>query len=196
MASSTGIIETLSTEVGAFSTPFIRVDHSKVRFPNGVEGEYSVLSNQEKKGAVIVPLSARRGIGYFGLVKQFRFAVQDFTLEFPRGGAPDLEADGAQIEIREELGQEAKRLVRVGTLHPDTGILSTEVGVWVAVLDNSVLDEDHVEGITGLRPDWVQEGELEGRIMRGEITCGITLAAYMFFKLNRGQFGSLLNAPF
>lgn len=196
MATQTGIIETLEENKGVFATPFITLDHNKVRFPNGVEGEYSILSNVEKKGAVIVPLAARRGMGYFGLVKQYRYPVQKFTLEFPRGGAPDLEEGGAQVEIREELGQEAKRLVRIGTLHPDTGILSTEVGVWVAVLDESVLDADHVEGITGLQPEWTEEGYLDGKIMNGEITCGITIAAYMFFKLNRGKFGSLLNSPF
>ena len=191
-----GTIETLSTEKGVFKTPFINVDHSKVRFPNGVEGEYSVISNGEKKGAVIIPMTARRGIGYFGIVRQYRYPVQDFTLEFPRGGAPDLEEGGAQIEIREELGQEAKRLVRIGTIYPDTGILSTEVGVWLAILDSSVLDNDHLEGITGLRPEWIQEGSLEGMMMNGKITCGMTLAAFMHFKLKRGQFGSLLNGAY
>lgn len=189
------IIKTVQAN-NAYSTPFINVENDDVEFPNGVKGEYAVISGVQKYGTLIVPLLARRGIGYLGLVEQYRYPVKGFTLEFPRGGADSLDSEGAAIEVREELGQPANRLEQIGTIYADTGLLSTPISVWVALMDESNLDASHQEDITGLEPHWMQEGEFMGKIMNGEVKCGLTLAAYTLFNLKRGLFGALLDAPF
>lgn len=185
-------IKTLETRSNVYSSRFISVDQDAVEFPNGVVGEYNVVNMAEKKGAIVIPVAFRRGIAYFGLVEQYRYPVKQHTIEFPRGGAKNLEKEGAETEIREELGMASKRLDLVATMRPDTGILSTEVGVWIAVMPAEVVDLDHTEDITGLKPRWVQEGELIGMISNGKITCGMTLAAYTLFNINRNKYGSLM----
>lgn len=185
-------IKTLESRPDVYKSRFVSVANDSVLFPNGVEGTYNVVTMGEKKGALIVPIAFRRGIPYFGLVNQYRYPIKSESIEFPRGGAEKINAEGAEVEIYEELGQPSKRLDLVGTMRPDSGILSTEVGIWVAVMDQSVLDLDHEEDITGLRPNWVSEPELIGMIANGKITCGMTLAAYTLFNINRNKYGMFM----
>ena len=185
-------IRTIEARPDVYKSRFISVANDSVEFPNGVEGTYNVVTMGEAKGALIVPIAFRRGIPYFGLVNQYRYPVKSESVEFPRGGAAKINPEGAEVEIYEELGQPSKRLDLVGTLRPDTGILATEVGVWIALMDASVLDLDHEESITGLRPNWVSEGELIGMIANGKITCGMTLAAYTMFNINRDRYGMFM----
>lgn len=185
-------IKTIESRPDVYKSRFVSVANDSVEFPNGVQGTYNVVSMGEKKGALIVPIAFRRGIPYFGLVNQYRYPVKSESIEFPRGGAEAIDAEGAEVEIREELGQASRRIDLVGKMNPDTGILSTEVGIWVAVMDQSVLDLDHEEDITGLRPNWVSEGELIGLIANGKITCGMTLAAYTLFNINRNKYGMFM----
>lgn len=185
-------IKTLEARPNVYSSRFISVDQDAVQFPNGAVGEYNVINMAEKKGAVMIPVAFFRGNPYFGIVEQYRYPVKTTTLEFPRGGAALLDEDGANKELEEELGQTAKRLDLVCTLRPDTGILSTEVGVWIAIMDSSVISQNHVEDITGLRSRWVSEGQLIGLIASGQLTCGITLAAYTLFSINRDKYGMLM----
>lgn len=189
-------IKTVQSNLKAYSTPFISVDNDDVEFPNGVKGEYAVVSNVQPYGALIIPLLVKRGVGYLGIVEQYRYPVKKFTLEFPRGGADTLGSEGAAIEVREEMGAPASRLDNLGTVYADSGILSTPISVWVALMDSSNLENNHQEEITGLEPKWMQEGELIGKISSGEINCSLTISAYMLFSINRGKFGSLLTAPF
>jgi hypothetical protein len=185
-------IKTIESRPDAYKSRFISVANDSVEFPNGVEGTYNVVSMSEAKGALIVPIAFRRGIPYFGLVNQYRYPIKSESIEFPRGGADKINAEGAEVEIYEELGQPSKRIDLVGTMRPDTGILSTEVGIWVAVMDQSVLDLDHEEDITGLRPNWVSEADLISMIANGKITCGMTLAAYTLFNINRNKYGMFM----
>lgn len=192
MVSAVREIKTIESHPNVYKSRFISVANDSVEFPNGVEGTYNVVSMGEAKGALIIPIAFRRGIPYFGLVNQYRYPIKSESVEFPRGGADKINPEGAEVEVYEELGQSSKRLDLIGTLHPDTGILSTEVGIWIALMDESVLDLDHEEKITGLRPTWVSEDFFISMIFNGKINCGMTLAAYTMFNVNRNKYGMFM----
>lgn len=175
-------ITTLGPSETAYENRFISVLQNPVRFPNGSEGTYNTIVTGSGFGAVIVPIVVKDGETFFGIVHQHRYPINQFTLEFPRGGTDDLESAGASIEVTEELGQESVSIDLIGVLHPDTGILSTQVGVWIATMDSSILDTQHLEDITGLKPFWMSETEFLSHVCSGKVTCGITLAAYAMFK--------------
>lgn len=156
---------------------FIRVDTDTVKFPNGTLGQYSTITSGSGLGVVAVPFVNFRGTPHLGLVRQYRYPVGDFTLEFPRGGADDLTLDEAARELIEETGLAYKSAVLLGTIRPDTGILTTEVAVWKTVHGKEHLRPGHVEDETGAKIEWYSYGELLGMIRRGNITCGMTLAA-------------------
>jgi ADP-ribose diphosphatase len=63
--------------------------------------------------------------GTFPLVRQFRPAIEEFTLELPGGHVDQGETpeQAARKELHEETGFVAKELILLGNLSPDTGRL-------------------------------------------------------------------------
>lgn len=156
---------------------FIRVDTDDVVFPNGDPGSYSVITSGTGMGVITIPVASFHGQPYLGMVKQYRYPVKEFTLEFPRGGSKDLSLSEAARELVEETGLSASSATQLGSIWPDTGILSTEVAVWKTTHDTKGLRPGHVEDETGARVLWHTHGEIIGLMRRGQIRCGMTLAA-------------------
>lgn len=182
-------IRTLESRPSQFKTPFIQVDYDLVEFPDGTQGEYSVIRQGAEFGGVVIPFTRFRGIGYIGLARQFRYPLKEETLEFPRGGTDDLSSKEAMRELAEEMSVTPSGVRELGKINPDTGILSMTVGVWVAFIQSETLPTDYEEAETGLRTTWVSEGTFSGMVLNGKITCGVTLAAYALFLVNRSFLG-------
>lgn len=161
----------------AYSNRFVTVNYDEVMFPNGAQGNYTRISPGTGLGVVAVPHAVFRGLPYLGLVRQYRYPVGAFTLEFPRGGSDDLSLEEAGRELVEETGLVYSSGTQLGIIHPDTGIMDTRVAVWHTVHHLSDLSSLHVEEETGARVHWYSHGEVMGMISSGKITCGITLAA-------------------
>ncbi len=68
------------------------------------------------------------------LVRQFRFGVDDFTLEIPGGMCDPGEspAETAARELREETGYVAGRLEPLGWVHPNPAIQSNRCHTFLA----------------------------------------------------------------
>ncbi|MCC3292880.1 NUDIX hydrolase [Arthrobacter sp. zg-Y1110] len=160
-----------------YENRFVTVHFDDVVFPNGAQGRYTRITTGAGLGVIAVPYANFRGIPYLGLVRQYRYPVGEFTLEFPRGGSDDLSLEEAARELVEEtgLGFNSGRLL--GTIRPDTGILDTEVAVWCTTHTLDGLDSGHVEDETGATVRWYSHGEVMGLVTNGKITCGMTLAA-------------------
>lgn len=144
--------------------------------------QYSVLRIGFGYGAIAVPTLLFRGIRYLALVRQFRFPLDEDTWEFPRGGTISLEESDAATELVEETGLEGD-LAPLGILYPDTGIADTRVSVWqahIAVDDFDPNDRQYVHPNKETdKVKWVTDGELLAMITSGQISCSMTLAAYM-----------------
>lgn len=161
----------------AYSNPYVSVNFDEVMFPNGAQGNYTRITSGTGLGVVAVPHAVFRGLPYLGLVRQYRYPVGAFTLEFPRGGSDDLSLEEAGRELVEETGLEYTSGNQLGVIHPDTGIMDTRVAVWRTVHHLTDLASLHVEEETGAKVQWYSHGEVIGLISSGKITCGITLAA-------------------
>lgn len=175
-AAPSGTIERLEGKT-VLENQFIRVDTDTVRFPNGAIGNYSTITSGTGLGVIAIPFVNFRGIAHIGLVRQYRYPSGEFTLEFPRGGSDDLSLDEAARELVEETGLDYSSGTLLGTLRPDTGILTTRVAVWKTIHGTEHLRPGHIEDETGAKIEWYSYGHLLGMIRSGKITCGMTLAA-------------------
>jgi ADP-ribose pyrophosphatase len=83
----------------------------RIKLPNGVTGEYSYIKHPG--AGMAVPVTAD---GKFVLVKQYRFAIQRYLLEFPAGTLEVGEDHGLTIrrEIEEETGYSASQWQYLG----------------------------------------------------------------------------------
>lgn len=160
-----------------FENPWVRVYNDDVAFPGGRAGTYLRITHaNDGTPAVIVPVSA----GRIGLVRTYRYPLGAYSWEFPRGFATGDAATTAAAELREELGATARSLRTIGYLHPDTGLLATRVAVVVATcagIDGIPTDTEEITDHT-----WIPVRALDGMVAAGDITCGVTLAAYTLAK--------------
>lgn len=106
-----------------YQRPWLSVEATEVDLgpPRGVETFYAVRTRDY---AAVVAVTED---GRVPLVRQFRPAVDEWTLELPSGLVDDGETaeEAARRELREETGHEADEFVDLGCFHLDSGRMST-----------------------------------------------------------------------
>jgi ADP-ribose pyrophosphatase len=121
-----------------------RVD--RLKLPNGVEGEYEYICHPG--AGLAIPVNAD---GKFLLVKQYRFAVQRYLLEFPAGTLETGENPDNTIarELEEETGYRAHRWQKLGSFFLCPGYSDEIIHAYLAqdleLLDNPPDQDDDEE---------------------------------------------------
>lgn len=149
--------------------------------PFNVDGKHVIVTSGTGKGVLVLPVSKYRGMTSVVMVRQYRPPIGDFTLELPRGGSKDLSPEEAIREMVEEMGVTPRSTRLLGTIRPDTGLLDTEVAIYAAFVNHEdvVKNLNHVDDESNGSVVWMPVGSALGMIKRGQITCGMTLAAMM-----------------
>ena len=137
-------------------SPWFEVIERQIRFGDGQEPKtFHAVGQADYVGILGLTPDDR-----VPLVRQYRPAIEDFSLELPAGlleeeGTPD---GCARREFAEEAGFKVGRLLPLGTLHPDTGRLSNRFHAFCA-LELSPIEfwtpEPGVETMTLPRPDFL-----------------------------------------
>lgn len=143
----------------------VTVVEDKVTKPDGSQGEYATV--RLPAGVAVLAIDER---GRALLVRQFRYALGDATLEVVSGARDEGESEeaAARRELREELGIEAEELTSLARMDMDTSIVRAPVDLFLARgLRRTEKDEDATEETEEVA---VEFDDAVGRVMRGEIT--------------------------
>jgi 8-oxo-dGTP pyrophosphatase MutT (NUDIX family) len=128
----------------------------------------------------VVPLTADRQVV---LLRQYRFGVEDFTLEIPGGMCDPGESpvDAARRELREETGCEARELVELGWVHPNPAIQDNRCYTYLAkdVVDAGTPAPDAHEAFEQVR---VPLDDIPKLIRKGQITHALVVAAFQLLE--------------
>jgi len=157
------------------SDPYATVLREAVRFPDGSPGLYNRLL--VPGGVVVLPVLS----GSIVLIHRFCHGTRCFAYEAPRGIAGEamsLEID-ARRELLEEIGAVAAELVDLGEVATTSGIVGEVMRLFLARIDKVGTPDRH-EAIEGVVCCTIAE---TGHIVRGAISDGPTLAAYLRAKL-------------
>jgi 8-oxo-dGTP pyrophosphatase MutT (NUDIX family) len=171
-------ITTLSSRE-VYRNRWIRVREDEILRSNGQKGIYGVVERED--GAVILPIED----GRVWLVEQFRYTIQERTLELPQGTWDKAIEDPEELargELQEELGLEAAQMTKLGTM-------------WIAY--GFAHQREHVFLATGLTPTEkkpdpeehdlvvhsVPIAEFERMMLDGTIRDDCTLAAWGLYLL-------------
>ncbi|MBK16523.1 MAG: NUDIX hydrolase [Prochlorococcus sp. SP3034] len=102
---------------------------NKIILPNGHEGEYGSIIHPG--AALAVPLTKD---GKVIILRQYRFAVSRYLLEFPAGTLEigETPLNTIKREIQEETGYSAKRWDELGVLVPAPGYADEEIHLFLA----------------------------------------------------------------
>lgn len=143
---------------------------------NGFYAYERVIPSAMTAGVVLVTIRE----GRFVLIRQFRHAIRQEQLCFPRGyGESGIsDAENAKKELHEELGAiVTAEPVRLGEITADSGLSSGRAIVFLMQIAD--IENTGVEGIRTVEE--LTEQELYDKIKNHEIDDGFTLAAYSLY---------------
>ena len=146
--------------------------------------------------AVVVPLSSD---GRLHLVSRYRYATGTWSVEFPRfelDGGDDGWRDAAELDLFRMTGLVSEKLSLLGAVNLEPALLTTSTIVILA--EGCRVSEPRRRAVASSDPDQdTPPGEIVAGTLalplvevcdllrRGEITCGVTLAALAHYRAAR-----------
>jgi ADP-ribose pyrophosphatase len=171
-----------------YSGRIINLDMDTVRFPNGSIGELEMI--RHSGAAAVVPfLSDPAGDDpQIMLLKQYRYAAEDFLYEIPAGRLDPGEkpVDCARRELREETGCEAQRIEHLLTFYTTPGFTDERIHAFMAV--GLTRGESRHETDEFISVETMTLSDALGLIQKGEIKDAKTALAILYaagFKAGR-----------
>ena len=172
------IIEKEISRQRIYSGKILDLDKATVILPNGNEAFREIIVH--KGAAAILPINDK---GEAAMVRQYRAALGEVTLEIPAGKLDSLSEDPldcAVRELREETGLSAENMRLLVRMLPAIGYSNEVISVYLATgLSQSQASPDDDEFIN---LNWIPFGELFEAAMAGEITDSKTLTAILMAK--------------
>ncbi|MBK8287268.1 MAG: NUDIX hydrolase [Cellvibrionales bacterium] len=148
-----------------YENPWISVTHENVLTPAGTAGIYGVV-HFKSRAVGVVPLDDE---GHVWLVKQFRYTLNQYSIEIPEGGSPLAEdmLETARRELREETGLTANEWTHLLDLHTSNSVTDENGVIYLARgLQRGETDFEATEDIEVLRVplseaiDWIFAGKI------------------------------------
>jgi ADP-ribose pyrophosphatase len=171
-------ITTISTRE-VYRNPWLSMREDQILRSNGKPGIYGVVDKEDC--AIIIPIEGE--IVY--LVEQFRYTIQERSLELPQGGWELGDVDPEELargELKEELGLHAASMTYLGSLWIAYGFAKQKQHVFLATGLTAVETEPDPE-----EHDLVMHtrtiAEFEQMMLDGTIRDNCTLSAWALYLL-------------
>ena len=154
-----------------------------MQFSNGNTEEWDYIHH--RGAAAVVPVTDD---GRIIMVRQYRNALERFTLEIPAGALDDLEEPGINCsarELEEETGYRSENLEWLITLRTTVAFCNERIEVYVA--KNLVPSKQHLDPNEFVNVELHTVEELKQMIFDGEIEDSKTVASILAYdaKYNR-----------
>lgn len=159
------------------ANPYVTVFYDDVVWPDGRHGRYNrIVEGSGLPGVVVLPITD----GHVGLVQVDRYPVNRRLWEAPRGfgDGPDPASD-ARRELREETGWDALKLIDLGSIYLNSGLLAGEVRVFAATVEGVSLapkEGDETTAVALFTPDQLTEMLLGGELPDAATQSALLLA--------------------
>lgn len=176
MSSSPNSLERLGERLRYRGRKFA-FEAARLRLPNGTEGEFETI--RHPGGAMAVPVTAD---GRLVLVEQYRFALDEWLLEFPAGTLEPGEEAAATIrrELEEEVGFRAGSWRRLGDFPLAPGYSDELIHAFLARDLEALADPPAQDPDEDIRTAILSQAELREAILAGRVDaksiCGLYLA--------------------
>lgn len=163
----------------------VSLDIDTVRFPNGVTGELEMI--RHSGASAVVPLLEVEGEPTkVLLIRQYRYAANEFLYEIPAGrlDAGETPENCAHRELKEETGYSAGLMISMTSIYTTPGFTDEFINLFLArelTPGKSALEDDEILELTAVDMPTALE-----MIRKGEIKDGKTISALLFAARFRG----------
>lgn len=158
-----------------YKNPWIQVREDSVVRPDGKDGIFGVVEMQP--GVTVVALTPEQDIF---LAKEYKYAVERYTLECISGGIDEGEMPltAAKRELREETGSETDIWIDLGNIDPFTSIIASQNHMYLAkdIVFSTEQSTDGGEIIDLIKMPFTEVLE---KVIGGEITHGASVVAIL-----------------
>ena len=176
-------IRTLATSV-VYEDRWMRLRRDEIERRDGSRGSYAFV--QKDDFALVIP-AENDG---FHLVEEYRYPVGRRVWSFPQGGWPAGQTgppdELAVLELSQETGLRASRMVKLGFLYCAQG-MSSQGGHFYLATGLTPGPHDRETEEQDMRQEWVSRDQFEEMIGDGRITDDSTLAAYGLLLMRERQ---------
>jgi 8-oxo-dGTP pyrophosphatase MutT (NUDIX family) len=160
----------------------LSIEHREIEFQKiNLSMPFTVINT--KDWVIIIPINKDKTIT---MVKQYRAATEETTIEFP-GGAINKDEDidnSALRELEEETGLIPEKITLLGKITPNPALLSNSCFAYLAEgcefkskTDFDLFEDIEIKNFT--------QNEIEQMMIDGKITHSLVLAAYNLYKLKK-----------
>ena len=149
-----------------------------VQVPNGNIVKWDFIGH--KGAAAVVPV---RKDGKLLMVRQYRNALDRYTLEIPAGGlngADEPTKEAAARELEEETGYRSDDLEWLLTIRTTVAFCNEKIDIYVA--KNLIETEQHLDEDEFIHVEAYSVEELSKMILEGKIEDSKTISAIMSYK--------------
>ncbi len=167
--------EKMLTRNKKYECSFLTLFEDHVLLPNESEGQRVVIKHVG--GASVLPITKDHHII---LTKQYRYPIQEISIEIPAGKKDFVEEDGltcAKRELEEETGYQSEDFEHLFTFYPCVGYSDEKLDIYMAhncykVEHPKPMDDDEMIDLLIVTPQ-----EAEDMIRKGIIKDGKTMIA-------------------
>lgn len=149
-----------------------------IQVPNGNIVKWDFIGH--KGAAAVVPVDDQ---GRLIMVRQYRPALDRYTLEIPAGGLASVDEptrDAAARELSEETGYESEHLELLLSIRTTVAFCNEKIDIYVA--DHLVEGKQHLDEDEYVQVKHYEVSELTKKIFSGEIQDSKTVAAILAYK--------------
>jgi 8-oxo-dGTP pyrophosphatase MutT (NUDIX family) len=154
-----------------YKNQWIEVSEDEVIRPDGKEGIFGVVEMQP--GVSVLPIDDE---GYVYLVKEYKYAVEQETIEVIAGGIDQNESvlAAAKRELKEESGILADEFVDLGRVDPFTSIIKSPNYMFLA--RQLKFSNSNLEGTEKIEVIKISLDDVFKMVMESKITNGVTVS--------------------
>ena len=170
-------VERLSREL-AYKGTVINVYRDHVRVPNGIEADWDYIHHDG--AAAVVPVLED---GRLLMVRQYRNALDRFTLELPAGkvDSPDEpKSECAARELEEETGYRSENMSLLITVNTTVAFCNEKIEIYLA--KDLIPSRQHLDADEDIQVEAYTLDELLGMIRRQEMTDAKTVAGILAYQ--------------
>ncbi len=163
----------------AYECFFMRLFEDDVLLPNGKASKRIYI---EHDGAsAVLPITKT---GKIILIKQFRYPIQQVTIEVPAGKKDKVDEDGLECatrELEEETGLRSFNIVKFQDFHSCVGYSSEMIELFIAYDCEKVENPAQGDDDEFIEVMELSETEVKHLVQTGKITDSKTLALLLYY---------------